>query len=450
MALAKITKINHTITSFPAKKKVAAYARVSVDSEELLQSLSAQVSHYSARIQSNPSWEYVGVYADAGISGTGTKNRPEFQNLIADCNAGKIEIILTKSISRFARNTVDLLSTIRQLKERNISVRFERENIDSLSPDGELMVSILASYAQEESLSISENVKWGIRKRFAQGQFLAFNMYGYRWVTDHFEIVEKEAAAVHFMYRAFADGMTLTEISDALARQGVFNRKGLPFGKTSIHRILDQEKYRGFSILQRTFVADHITHEKKMNRGERPQFEVQRTHPRIISEDLHQKVEAERERRRAIGAVQWRRATCFTGKLVCGYCGNALTYTPDTSTGKGGLTKYQMGQYRCSNKRKNGVKACGAKNLPLRALRQACKSTIGPLDGASKDAEFESAWIEKQVRQIVVFADILEFHLKDGNNLKAPWKSTARSDAWTLRREKIARQLTDNKREVKA
>ena len=192
MALAKITKINHTITSFPAKKKVAAYARVSVDSEELLQSLSAQVSHYSARIQSNPSWEYVGVYADAGISGTGTKNRPEFQNLIADCNAGKIEIILTKSISRFARNTVDLLSTIRHLKERNISVRFERENIDSLSPDGELMVSILASYAQEESLSISENVKWGIRKRFAQGQFRDYTMYGYRWVTDHFEIVEKD------------------------------------------------------------------------------------------------------------------------------------------------------------------------------------------------------------------------------------------------------------------
>lgn len=446
----KVTKIDRGITRLPTKERVAAYARVSVDSDELMQSLAAQVSHYSTLIQANPSWEYAGVYADAGISGTGTGKRAEFQRLMQDCHKGLVDIILTKSISRFARNTVDLLYTVRKLRELGISVRFERENLDSLSPDGELMLSILASYAQEESLSISENVKWGIRKRFSQGQFLAYTIYGYKWVTNHFEIVEEEAEAIRFMYEAFTDGMKLTEISDALAMKGVFNRKGLPFGKTSIHRILDQEKYRGFSILQRTFVADHITHEKKMNRGELPQFEVQRTHPRIISEDLHQKVEAERERRRAIGAVQWRRATCFTGKLVCGYCGNALTYTPGTSTGKGGLTKYQMGQYRCSNKRKNGVKACGAKNLPLRALRQACKSTIGPLDGASKDAEFESAWIEKQVRQIVVFADILEFHLKDGNNLKAPWKSTARSDAWTLRREKIARQLTDNKREVKA
>jgi hypothetical protein len=275
-------------------------------------------------------------------------------------------------------------------------------------------------------------------------------MYGYRWVTDHFEIVEKEAEAIRFMYRSFADGMMLTEISDALARQGVSNRKGLPFGKTSIHRILDQEKYRGFSILQRTFVESHITHQKQLNRGELPQFEVQGTHPRIISDELHQRVEAERERRRQIGAVRWRTASCFTGKLVCGYCGNTLTYTPGTSRGKKELTEYQMGQYRCSNKRNNGVKACNAKNLPLRALRQVCCLAIGPLAGASKDAEFESAWIEKQVRQIVVFADILEFHLKDGNNLKAPWKSTARSDAWTLRREKIARQLTDNKREVKA
>jgi len=450
MVMARVTKIDRTVTSLPTKKRVAAYARVSVDSEQLLQSLSAQVSHYSSYIQASPSWEYVGVYADAGISGTGTKNRPEFQNLIADCNAGKIDIILTKSISRFARNTVDLLSTIRHLKERNISVRFERENIDSLSPDGELMVSILASYAQEESLSISENVKWGIRKRFAQGQFPAYTMYGYRWVTDHFEIVEKEAEAIRFMYRSFADGMMLTEISDALARQGVSNRKGLPFGKSSIHRILDQEKYRGFSILQRTFVENHMTHQKQLNRGELPQFEVQGTHPRIISYELHQMVETERERRRQAGAVRWRTASCFTGKLLCGYCGNTLTYTPGTPKGKKELTEYQMGQYRCSNKRNNGVKACSAKNLPLRALRQVCCLAIGPLAGASKDAVFNPAWIDSHVRQIGVFADTLEFRLKDGGTLKTPWKSTARSDAWALRREKMESKLADDKKEVKA
>ncbi|MEA5031422.1 MAG: recombinase family protein [Sphaerochaeta sp.] len=339
--MAKITKIERAITSLPAKKRVAAYARVSVDSDELMQSLAAQVSHYSARIQANSSWEYAGVYADAGISGTGMKRRSEFQRLLADCEKGMVDIVLTKSISRFARNTVDLLKTVRHLRQRNISVRFERENLDSLSPDGELMLSILASYAQEESLSISENVKWGIRKRFSQGRFLAYTIYGYHWVDDHFEIVEEEAEAIRFMYRSFADGMTLAEISEALVERGIFNRKGLPFGKTSILRILDQEKYRGFSILQRTYVDDHITHQKKLNKGELPRFEVQGTHPVIIEEQLHGRVEAERERRRQAGAVRWRRATCFTGKIMCGYCGHPFTYTPYSRTGE--LTAFQQG-----------------------------------------------------------------------------------------------------------
>jgi DNA invertase Pin-like site-specific DNA recombinase len=277
--MALITRIDRAAASPPTRKRVAAYARVSVDSEELMQSLSAQVGHYSALIQANPAWEYAGVYADAGISGTGMKHRGEFQRLLADCDKGLVDIILTKSISRFARNTVDLLNAVRHLRERGVSVRFEREGLDSLSPDGELMLSILASYAQEESLSISENVKWGIRKRFERGEFLAYRIYGYQWTGGRFEIVEAEAEAVVFMHRSFAGGMTITEISDALADRGILNRRGLPFGKTSILRILDQEKYRGFSILQRTYVDSHITHRKRLNRGELPRFEVDGTHP---------------------------------------------------------------------------------------------------------------------------------------------------------------------------
>jgi len=387
--MAKVTRIDHVAPSLPSRLRVAAYARVSVDSDELKQSLSAQVSHYSTHIQANPAWEYAGVYADAGISGTGTGKRTEFQRLMQDCHKGLVDIILTKSISRFARNTVDLLNTVRKLRELGISVRFERESLDSLSPDGELLLSILASYAQEESLSISENMKWGIRKRFEQGEFLAYNIYGYRWVDDHFEIIEEEAEAVRFMYRSFADGMLLTEISEALAKRGILNRKGRPFGKTSILRILDQEKYRGFSILQRTYVESHITHKKKMNNGQLPRFVVEGTHPVIIDEDLHRKVEAHRERRRKSGTVQWRAASCFTGKLVCGICGQTYTYTPGTGTHNKEITKYQMGQYRCSNKRNNGLKACSAKNLPLRALRQACCPSLGPLAGSSGDAEFK-------------------------------------------------------------
>jgi DNA invertase Pin-like site-specific DNA recombinase len=436
--MAKITRIDHAVPTLPSRLRVAAYARVSVDTQELMESLSAQVSHYSMLIQTNPAWEYAGVYADAGISGTRTKKRAEFQRLIADCEKGLIDVILTKSISRFARNTVDLLNTVRKLRELGVSVRFERENLDSLSPDGELLLSILASYAQEESLSISENVKWGIRKRFEQGEFLAYNIYGYRWVDDHFEIIEEEAEAVRFMHQAFADGMLLTEISEALAKQGILNRRGQPFGKTSILRILDQEKYRGFSILQRTYVESHITHQKKMNHGQLPRFVVEGTHPPIIDEDLHQKVEAERERRRMSGAVKWRASSCFTGKLVCSNCGQTYTYTPGTGTDKEALTEYQMGQYRCSNKRNNGAKACNAKNLPLRALRQACCSSFGPLAGSTVDAEFNPTWIDELVDHIVVHAQSLEFHLKGGGILHSPWKSTARSDAWVLRREKMA------------
>jgi len=438
MHMAKITRIDHAEPTLAAKKRVAAYARVSIDTDELMESLSAQVSHYSAHIQANPAWEYAGVYADAGISGTGTGKRAEFQRLIADCRKGLVDIILTKSISRFARNTVDLLNTVRKLRELNISVRFERENLDSLSPDGELMLSILASYAQEESLSISENVKWGIRKRFEQSDFQAYSIYGYRWTGKRFEIIEEEAEAVRLMYRSFAEGMMLTEISEALAKRGILNRKGRPFGKTSILRILDQEKYRGFSILQRTYIESHITHRKKMNRGRLPRFVVEGTHPRIIDDALHREVEAERERRRKTGAVRWRVASCFTGKLVCGNCGSSLTYTPGNRSGRTDLTEYQQGQYRCSNKRNNGAKACSAKNLPLRALRQACCSSLGPLFGESEDAEFDPAWIDGQVKQIVAFADTLEFHLHDGRIVKAPWKSTARSDAWVLRRERMA------------
>lgn len=185
----KISKVERKIPQMPNRKKVAAYARVSMESERLQHSLSAQISYYSDLIQKYPDWEYVGVYADYGISGTKTERRTEFNRMLADCEAGKIDIVLTKSISRFARNTVDLLETVRHLRELGISVRFEKEHIDSLTEDGELMLTLLASFAQEESRSISENVKWGTRKRFEQGiPNGKFQIYGYRWDGDHLVI----------------------------------------------------------------------------------------------------------------------------------------------------------------------------------------------------------------------------------------------------------------------
>jgi site-specific DNA recombinase len=205
----KITKIEPKIKALPQRKKVAAYARVSMETERLHHSLSAQVSYYSELIQKNPEWQYAGVYADEGITGTSTMKRPEFQRMLADCEAGKIDIILTKSISRFARNTVDLLETVRHLKELGIEVRFEKEHINSLSGDGEVMLTLLASFAQSETESISNNVKWGIRKRMQAGMPYAnghMNVYGYRWEGDEMVIVPEEAAIVRASTRTSLTG----------------------------------------------------------------------------------------------------------------------------------------------------------------------------------------------------------------------------------------------------
>lgn len=201
-----ITKIESTIPTIKKRKKVAAYARISMESERMNHSLSAQISYYNNLIQKNPDWEFAGVYADNGISGTSTAKRDEFKRMVADAEDGKIDIILTKSIQRFARNTVDLLETVRHLKDLGIEVRFEKENINSLCGDGELMLSILASFAQEESRSISENVKWGTRKRFAEGiPNGKFNIYGYRWEDDKLVIVPDEAIVVKRIFQNFLD-----------------------------------------------------------------------------------------------------------------------------------------------------------------------------------------------------------------------------------------------------
>ena len=274
----KINKIEPKIPTLPTRKKVAAYARVSMETERLHHSLSAQVSYYSELIQRNPEWEYVGVYADDGITGTQT-NREEFQRLMADCEAGKIDIILTKSISRFARNTVDLLQTVRHLKELGIEVRFEKEHINSLSGDGEVMLTLLASFAQEESISISNNVKWGTRKRFEQGiPNGRFMIYGYRWEGDHLVIEPEEAKIVKLIFDNFLKGLSAEATEKQLEEMGVKSFKGQHFGNTSIRQILGNITYTGNLLFQKEYVVDPLTKKTRKNKGELPQYYVENTH----------------------------------------------------------------------------------------------------------------------------------------------------------------------------
>ena len=302
--MAKIRKIEQTMPAIAPRKKVAAYARVSVESERMSHSLSAQVSYYSALIQRNPDWEYAGVYADYGISGTGTARRDEFRKMVEDADAGKIDIILTKSIQRFARNTVDLLETVRHLKSIGVEVRFEKEGISSMSGDGELMLTILASFAQEESRSISDNVKWGTRKRMAEGiPNGRFRVYGYRWEGDALAIVPEEAAVVRRIFQNFLDGKSRLETEREFAAEGITTRDGYRWVDSNLKVVLTNITYTGSLLLQKEFIADPITKHRKKNRGELPQYYVEGTHPAIIDKDTFDYVQAEMERRRELGAL---------------------------------------------------------------------------------------------------------------------------------------------------
>ena len=268
---------------------MAAYARVSTEKDAMLHSLSAQVSYYSTLIQNHPGWEYVGVYSDNAFTGTKT-DRPDFQRLLSDCKSGKIDMVLTKSISRFARNTVDLLKVVRELKALGVDVYFEREHIHSISPDGELMLSILASFAQAESLSASENVKWQIRNKFKNGELANFRfMYGYKVSKDKIEINEKEATVVRWIFNQYTHGVGCSEIAKILRDLDISRPRDGLWTFKNVLKILENEKYTGNALLQKRFISDHLTKKSCKNRGELPMYYATGTHEAIIDEDIFKK-----------------------------------------------------------------------------------------------------------------------------------------------------------------
>lgn len=297
----EIIQITPTATQIHHKKRVAAYARVSINSERLMHSLSSQISYYSKLIQQNSEWSYAGVYADIGITGTQKIRRDEFNRMITDCENGKIDIILVKSVSRFARNTVDLLETVRYLKELGIEVCFEKENINSLSGDGELLLSILASFAQEESRSISENVKWGTRKRFEKGiPNGKVSVYGYQWNDKKLEIVPNEAEIIKRIYTEYLNGTAPRKIAESLNNENITTRSRCKWSDFGIRYILTNITYTGNMLLQKTFVDDCISKHKSINRGELPRYFVENTHEPIIDKNIFDKVQNEFQKRRKV------------------------------------------------------------------------------------------------------------------------------------------------------
>lgn len=288
-------------TMFFKRKRVAAYARVSVESEPMLHSVNAQISYYSKLIQNNPDWDYIGVYADRGITGTKIQKRDAFQELMNECEKGNVDIILCKSISRFARNTVDLLESVRHLKKLGVEVRFERENISSFSKEGELILTILASFAQEESRSISENVKWGMRRKYASGEAKAWNkhVYGYRFDDElnQYVFILDEAKIVREIFNMYLNGESFRQIANILNSRGVKTTNGCKFDKGTIGRIIGNEIYTGNLLWQKKFVENHLTKIKKLNRGELPKYLYENCHKAIINHDIFEKAQEIRSER---------------------------------------------------------------------------------------------------------------------------------------------------------
>ena len=334
------------------KRKVAGYARVSTDRDEQLTSYEAQVDYYTNYIKGRSDWEFAGMYTDEGISATNTLHREGFKSMIHDAMEGKIDLIITKSVSRFARNTVDSLTTVRKLKDKGIEIYFEKENIWTLDAKGELLITIMSSLAQEESRSISENVTWGHRKRFADGKVsLAFSHFlGYDRGPDGNLVVNKEQAeTVKLIYRLYLSGYTFHSIAKELTERKIPTPARCKIWRpNTVRSILMNEKYKGDALLQKKFTVDFLTKESKKNEGEVPQYYVQNNHEAIISPQVFDCVQEEIKRRRK-GKKRYSGISIFSSKIQCGQCGGWYGAKVWHST-----DKYKRIIYRCNDKFEKG------------------------------------------------------------------------------------------------
>ncbi len=348
------------------RQRVAAYCRVSTDSEEQLTSYTAQKAYYTQKIDENPDWELAGIYADKGITGTSMKKRVEFKKMIAACKRGKIDLILTKSLSRFARNTVDSLEVVRMLRANGIGVIFEKENINTLTESSEFLLTLFSGFAQAESESISKNVIWGIQKSREAGNvpFQYQKLLGYRRGPDgQPEIVPEEAEVVKRIYRRYLDGCSLAQIKRELEADEVPTASGIQGWTYQVVRnILTNERYIGDALLQKTYTTDCISKTVKKNQGDRPMVYVERNHPAIVSKAMFYQVREEMSRRASKRKVMQKTGKTEQGKysakyalselLVCGECGTPYKRCTWARNGKKRIV------WRCVSRLEFGTKYC--------------------------------------------------------------------------------------------
>ncbi len=403
-------------------KQVVAYARVSSGKDAMLHSLSAQISYYSDMIQRHSGWEFAGVFADEAKTGT-RDSREQFQLLLQECRDGKVDMVITKSISRFARNTVTLLSTIRDLKAIGVDVFFEEQNIHTLSADGELMISVLASYAQEESLSASENQKWRIKKNFEAGLPWGGALLGYRLVDGQYVIEPKEAEIVRYIYREYLAGKGTDAIVSDLNAAGASTQFGYEFNRIGVSRILRNYTYTGNLLLQKTFCENHLTKRDVVNRGQLPQYHVMNSHEAIISMEDYEAVQEEIRRRAEKHAPANKTYTNrypYSGLITCGCCG--ARYTRKVT--HGGPV------WICRTYNTQGKAACPSKAIPERVL-----------DALTADVSLDdlTAFRAENGNRLV-------FIRRDGSESVKRWEDRSRAESWTPEMKEAARQKSKTAR----
>lgn len=385
-------------------KRVAAYARVSCGKDAMLHSLSAQVSYYSSMIQKTPGWEYAGVYADEAVSGT-KNQRGEFQKMLADCRAGDIDLIITKSISRFARNTVTTLKTIRELRLIGVDVYFEEQNIHTLGEDGEFVLTLLAAYAEEEARSVSENIKWKVNDNFKQGRIWSTIMYGYRIRDGRLVVVPEEAEMLRKAARLYLDGGTQEDLRKMFADAGAYGRRGKVMKGCQILDLLCNEKIVGNLLLQKTYVVDPITKAKKKNGGELQKYFVEDSHEAILDAGTYERVLAERARRlegHKCGPGHYP----FSSRITCGSCGKHFVRHPWDKK------KYE---WSCRMHVVKGNAYCSMRGIPEAILERLTAEAMGL-------PEFDGGLFQEQVEEILVPADDrLVFCFRDGTTAEKVW-----------------------------
>lgn len=358
--------------------RVAAYCRVSTDSEDQLESYKAQVAYYTDAIAKNPKWRFVDIYADEGITGTMATKRTNFMRMMRDCEKGKIDLILTKSVARFARNTVDSLKYVRKLKAKGIGVYFEEQALDSLKTENEMAIGLYSVLAQAESENISANVRWGIQQRMKSGTFkFRYNLLGYRkGENGEPEIVEEEAQHIRKIYEMYLDGNSLDQIKAELESNGVETKTGSKtWNKAIIQSILTNERYCGDLLMQKTFTENCITKKVKKNRGEMPKYLVKDNHPAIIDRVTFKRVQMEMARRSSVRKTSDKSITeqgKYSGKfaltdiLICGECGSPYRRKTYSRNGKNKRV------WRCLNRLEHGTEFCyDSITIDDEALKQA-------------------------------------------------------------------------------